>query len=523
MSTPASTELPAEDPSVAKAEACVRRAGALTVGDLLRVQAMRTPNAPAVTEDDRTLSYAAFNLRVNRAANALGTLGIARGARVAILSENRAEYVELEFACAKIGAIACALNWRLADPELAHCIRLVAPVLVVVSPRFVPTLERIDHGVAGVLALGAAYEFVLAAADSNEPGRDVDSEDGLLVLYTSGTTGLPKGALISHRAEVARMHVCRQEFGLAAGDGFIAWPPMFHMASSDQMIACLCTGAHVFVVDGFDLDKILPLVARHRLWWLAILPGTIDRFCAAVVASGITPKGIDRLGAMADLVPPQQIAEVTALLQAPYANTFGSTETGLPPASAGLLPIGRIPASLAKTVNALCEIRLVDAEDRDVPEGEPGELIIRGPTLFSGYWNAPEATANDFRGGWFHTGDAFRRHPDGTLSFADRVKYLIKTGGENVYPAEIERVLLTDPRVTEAVVVRKPDAQWGEVPVAFVARSDEALSADALLALCRAQLAGYKRPKEIHFVPFEQFPRSTTGKVQRGKVERWLR
>jgi len=319
------------------------------------------------------------------------------------------------------------------------------------------------------------------------------------------------------------MHVAREELGLAAGDGFIAWPPMFHMASSDQVISSLCTGAQVFVVDGFDLERILPLVAQHRLWWLIVLPGTVDRFCAAIAAGGITPEGIGRIGAMADLVPPQQIAEITALLRTPFANTFGSTETGLVPASAGLLPIGRIPESLAKTVNALCEIRLVDAEDCDVPEGEPGELAIRGPTLFSGYWNAPGATAHDFRGGWFHMGDVFRRHPDGTLSFADRVKYMIKTGGENVYPAEIERVLLADPRVREAVVVRKADAQWGEVPIAFVARSDEALTADALLALCRAHLAGFKRPKEIHFVPFDRFPRSTTGKVQRGEVERWSR
>ncbi|HVO89224.1 MAG TPA: AMP-binding protein [Casimicrobiaceae bacterium] len=508
---------------MATAEACARRAGVLAVGDLLRVQAMRSPNAPAVTEGERTLSYEAFNMRVNRAANALRTLGVARGARVAILSENRTEYVELEFACAKLGAIACALNWRLADPELAHCIRLVAPAIVVVSARFASALGRIDHLDFAVLMLGAPYETALAAASTTEPHCDVDPEDGLLVLYTSGTTGLPKGALISHRAEVARMHVAREECGLAPGDGFVAWPPMFHMASSDQMIACLCTGAHVFVVDGFDLEKILPLIARHRLWWLMIIPGTVDRFCAALIASGITAKGIKRIGAMADLVPPQQIAEITALLQAPYANTFGSTETGIPPASAGLLAVGQIPASLAKTVNALCEIRLVDAEDRDVPDGEPGELVIRGPTLFSGYWNAPQATAHDFRGGWFHLGDVFRRHPDGTLSFADRVKYLIKTGGENVYPAEIERVLLADPRVTEAVVVRKADAQWGEVPIAFVARSDAALTADALLALCRAQLAGYKRPKEIHFVPFDQFPRSTTGKVQRGEVERWVR
>ncbi len=501
----------------------VQRAAQLTVGDLLRAQAARTPDAPAVSEGDRTLSYAAFNARVNRLAHALGARGVERGTRVAMLAENRIEYVELELACAKIGAIACALNWRLADPELEYCIRLVAPALVVVSPRFAAALDRIDHRVAQTLLLGAPYEAALAAVSDEEPHAEIDPEDGLLILYTSGTTGLPKGALISHRAEIARMHVNREEMGLEPGDVFIAWPPMFHMASSDQMISCLCTGAHVIVVDGFDLDRIITLAGAHKLWWLVILPGTVDRFCAALRERGITPKGAKRLGAMADLIPPQQIAEVTALMRAPFSNTFGATETGMPPASAGVLEIGQVPQSLAKTISTLCEIRLVDANDADVADGEAGELAMRGPTLFSGYWNALEATARDFRGGWFHMGDAFRRNPDGKLSFVDRVKYLIKSGGENIYPAEIERVLLSDPRVVEAVVVRKPDAQWGEVPVAFVARKDAALSAQMLIALCRGQLAGYKRPKEIHFVAFDAFPRSTTGKVQRGEVEKWLR
>ncbi len=404
----------------------VQRAGRLAVGDLLRAQAIRTPNAPAVTEGELTLSYATFNARVNQLANALGTLGIARGVRIAILSENRIEYVELEFACAKIGAIVCALNWRLADPELEHCIRLVAPALAVVSPRFAATLDRIDHHVPRILPLGAPYEAALASASNSEPNVDIDPEDGLLVLYTSGTTGLPKGALISHRAEIARMHVNREEMLLEPGDVFIAWPPMFHMASSDQMISCLGTGAHVIVVDGFDLDRIISLAGTYKLWWLIIMPGTVERFCAAVRERGMTPKGAKLLGAMADLIPRQQIADVTALMQAPFSNTFGATETGIPPASAGKLAIGLVPESLSKTLNTSCEIRLVDADDRDVADGETGELAMRGPTLFSGYWNAPEANAHDFRGGWFHMGDAFRRNPDGTLSFVDRVKYMIK-------------------------------------------------------------------------------------------------
>jgi fatty-acyl-CoA synthase len=166
--------------------------------------------------------------------------------------------------------------------------------------------------------------------------------------------------------------------------------------------------------------------------------------------------------------------------------------------------------------------RLVDADDRDVAEGEPGELAIRGPTVFSGYWNAPETNAQDFRGGWFHMGDVFVRNPDGTIDFVDRVKYMIKSGGENIYPAEIEQVLLRDPRVADAVVVRGKDPAWGEVPVAFVARRDEALTDADLVALCRAQLAGYKRPKQVRFIGLEEFPRSTTGKIQRHELEKWL-
>lgn len=468
------------------------------------------------------MSFAAFNARVNRLASVLRGAGVERGARVAILSENRAEYVELEFACAKLGAITCALNWRLAQPELAHCVRLVSPVVMLSSARHAAALAAIGLPATPHLVFGAQYEALLDAASDAEPEAEVDPEDGLLILYTSGTTGLPKGALISHRAEVARMLVSRAEMQLRPGDVFVAWTPMFHMSSSDLMISCLCSGGHVIAVDGFDLERLVTLAADYFQWWLMILPGTVERFCEAVRARGVRPKGARLIGAMADLIPPHQIAEVTALMNAPFANTFGATETGIPPASAGALAIGEVPVHLDKHLNALCEVRLVDAGDRDVPDGEAGELAIRGPTLFSGYWDAADATARDFRGGWFHMGDVFRRNGDGTLSFVDRVKYLIKSGGENIYPAEIERVLLSDPRVAEAVVVRRPDPHWGEVPVAFVARHDAGLDEAALLALCRAQLAGYKRPREIRFVAADAFPRSTSGKVQRGEVERWL-
>jgi acyl-CoA synthetase (AMP-forming)/AMP-acid ligase II len=173
--------------------------------------------------------------------------------------------------------------------------------------------------------------------------------------------------------------------------------------------------------------------------------------------------------------------------------------------------------------NSFCRIRLVDEEDCDVPDGEPGELAFRGPSLFSGYWRAPESNAHDFRGGFFHMGDVFVRNPDRTLDFVDRRKYLIKSGGENIYPAEIENALRASARIAEAVVVRKPDPRWGEVPVAFVVRLDETLTREDVIAACRGKIANYKLPKDVIFVADADLPRSATGKVKRHELESALK
>ena len=180
------------------------------------------------------------------------------------------------------------------------------------------------------------------------------------------------------------------------------------------------------------------------------------------------------------------------------------------------------PTDLAKTQSSGCEIKLVDVDDNEVADGEPGECAIRGPTVFSGYWNAEQTNAKDFRGGWFHMGDVFRRREDGKLVFMDRSKYMIKSGGENIYPAEIEKVLLADESVDDAVLVRRRDDRWGEVPVAVVAGKQAQLREENLLQACKKQLAGYKVPKQIRFVDFDDLPRSTTGKIKRHEVEKWF-
>jgi acyl-CoA synthetase (AMP-forming)/AMP-acid ligase II len=275
-------------------------------------------------------------------------------------------------------------------------------------------------------------------------------------------------------------------------------------------------------MEGFDAPALVDIATREQIGHLTLIPGVIEQMLEELRRTGARPKGICSAGVMADLVPRRQIAELTTLLQAPYSNSFGSTETGSPPASRGLIPVGVIPDRLSKMQSSLCSIRLVDPDDRDVADGEPGELTVRGPTLFSGYWQAPEANAEDFRNGWFHMGDVFVRNPDGTLDFVDRRKYLIKSGGENIYPAEIERVLLGSSRVAEAVVVRRSDARWGEVPVAFVVPDDPTLSSEEVLALCRGKIAGYKLPKEVRLVSRADLPRNSSGKIVRADVEALL-
>ena len=504
-------------------ERLIGMAASLTVGEMLTVQAARTPAAVAVEGLEQTFTYVQFNARVNRLTHVLTSLGIRPGERVAILSENRSEFLEAAFACAKLGAILCALNWRLADPELEHCVKLTTSMIALVSPQFAPNLGRIAHGAEIVVEFGVDYEGRLANAPDTEPVCQAHPEDGLYILYTSGTTGLPKGALISHRAEIARMQVNAMDLALKSGDTFLAWPPMFHMASLDQATHVLCSGGRVIVMEGFDAERVCAIAAERPLWWLALLPGMVDVMIEEARRQNLKPLDIRQIGAMADLVPLHQIAEVTRLLDAPYINSFGSTETGLPPLTGGKLPIGQIPTSLSKIPSSMCTFRLVDPEDNDVPDGTPGELAFRGPTLFSGYWNAPETNEKDFRGGWFHLGDMFIRNGNGTYDFVDRVKYLIKSGGESIFPAEIERVLLSEPRVDDAVVVRRQDDKWGEVPVAFIASKDDSLTAEDLSARCRKALAGYKQPKEIRFVAFDDLPRSTTGKIQRHEVEKWLK
>jgi len=507
----------------------VARASVSTVSGLFVSQVRQHPERIAVEDwgssktgtpgPVRRFSYRQLEQRMLRLAAGLASQGVSRGDRIALLSENRAEYLEVFLAAAFLGASVACQNWRLSTTELSHCIRLVEPRLVLVSPRYA---EQLPANAPASVVFGAAYESWLESSPATpEPGAS-DAEDALLILYTSGTTGLPKGAVLSHRAEIVRNLVVRAEFGIAPEDTFAAWSPLYHMGAAECSLGALMTGGKVITLDGFDAARLADVVAEESLGWLLLMPGMVASFAAELERRAIQPRGVKLCGVMADLVPPAEIARITRLLGAPYANTFGATETGCPPCSSNRIPIGIAPTRLSKQQSPFCEIRLVDADDQEVPDGSPGELCIRGPSLFSGYFRNEETNLSDFRGGWFHMGDVFVRNPNGSLDFVDRVKYLIKSGGENIYPAEIERIILQDERVLDAAVVRKADPKWGEIPVAFVARHDVSLEAADIYRRCRRDLAGYKQPKEIHFIEASELPRSASGKIQRHELEKRL-
>ena len=479
-----------------------------------RVRCHRT--RPALVDGARCLDYATLLARVEALSGVLAGHGVGTGDRVALLARNCAECVEVQLACARLGAIVAAQNWRLAGPELEHCLALVAPVLVVVQPDLAEALAATRGGALPRLAIGAPYEAALRDAPPPPPPVRLDPEAGHIILYTSGTTGLPKGALVSHRAMIARAAIFASELSIPPGDAMIAWAPMYHMASTDHMLATLMRGGTVHAVDGYDRDRLAALLETVRTRYLIAMPGMVGDFAARMAGRAVAGVGIT--GAMADLVPGEEIAALTSALDAPYLNSFGSTETGFPPASANTVPVGVRPERLSKVQSAFCDVVLVDGDDRPVPDGEPGEVAIAGPTLFSGYWGATQTNARDFRGARFHMGDVMRRNADGTLDYVDRVKYMIKSGGENVYPAEIERVLAQHSAVVESAVTRRTDARWGEVPVAYVV-TREPVAAATLMAHCRQRLAGYKRPKDIRFIEAADMPRSTTGKVQRHRLE----
>jgi fatty-acyl-CoA synthase len=485
--------------------------------DLIARRAELTPRKVAFEDagTGRTLTYAALDARAGRAASLLAARGVSEGDRVAILSRNRIEFFELLFACAKLGAILVPLNWRMPPAELNGLIADAGPVLLVHGSVEAAAARALAAALPAI-DLDRDYEALVAAAPPAPAWRSRWPAAGTwYLIYTSGTTGRPKGVIYTYRMAIANHVNIGGAIGLTGADTTAAFLPVFHTAGINlHALPTLIAGGRVIVMDGFDGDALVALLDARRLDTVFAVPtvyqGLLDhpRFAAAPLAHV-------RHWGCGGAPLPDALALRCRDLGIRACNGMGMTETGptaflVDPADAW----DRI-GSVGKP-QLLCSARIVGPDGGEAADGEVGDLQFAGPGVTPGYWRNEEATRAAFTAdGWLRSGDLAYRDADGFFYIAGRRKEMYISGGENVYPAEVENVLSAHPAVVDAAVLAEADPKWGEVGRAFVQLAPDGGHPDGaeLTAFCRARLAPYKVPRRFEFVA--EFPRTSAGKIQK--------
>jgi len=481
------------------------------------------PDRPAVHFRGRALSWRELDRRVRALARGLhARFGLGPGDRVAWLGFNHPDMLALLFACARLGLVLVPLNFRLAPPEHAAILRHAGARLLLCGPGFEEAGARFADEVEGLRVLPAegpeGLETVLSEEGAERhPGVDLSSP--ILLVYTSGTTGRPKGAVLTQKAlfwnavNSAHMH------DLTARDRVLTVLPMFHVGGLNiQTTPALHLGAEVVLLERFDPEATLRAVAEHRPTLTVLVPATM-RALIEHPAWEQTDLSSLRMIACGSQVVPMPLLDAFNRRGVPAAQVYGATETCPIAVYQRAEDALRKPGSTGRP-GLHVEMRIVDREGRDLPPGERGEVWIRGPNVTTGYWRDPEATRAALVDGWFRTGDVGVVDDEGDLWIVDRFKDVVISGGENIYPAELEAVLHAEPRIREAVVVGRPDPRWGEVPVAVVVRADPALREEEVLALFEGRLARFKHPRAVLFV--DGLPKNAMGKVLKYRLRAWL-
>lgn len=494
---------------------------------LLSGHARRIPHRPALLFEDRVTTFAELETRANRVARALVGTGVTKGSAVALYTSNRLEWVEVFFAASRIGAILVPVNFRLRATELRDVLSRARPLVLLFEAELAPEVDKAlasgELPPINLVEIGgrsfssaAPYEVLISEAAGSAPKVEILGDDHHSICYTSGTTGAPKGAILTHDNVVIGTHyMSLANIGYTRDDVFLNPTPLCHRAGWARLIQSVGVGAPHVLVRRFDPERVLTLMREHHVTMIGLVP-TMVRLIEQVSAAPQIAS-LRRLLTTGEACPPAIKETIFSLFPGvELITTFASTEAGIIALSSSADP-GYDPAATGRPLNEV-ELRVLDENGVDLPPGEVGEIVVRaGPPgrggIMLGYHEDPDANREAFaEGGWFHTGDCGYLEESGLLYMADRKKDMILSGGLNIYSKEVEKVLLQHPAVQEAAVVARPDATWGESVVAFVvSRRGVAADARELIAHCKEHLASYKKPREVIFL--DELPRNAAGKT----------
>jgi fatty-acyl-CoA synthase len=491
------------------------------LSNLIARNAAFAPEKPAIIFEGESLSYAGLSARIEQAARALRhEFGVSRGDRVAILSLNRPDYLVLLYACARLGAMLVPLNWRLAVAEQLFILTDATAKVLVLEQAFAGILPALQNQLPDTRVVGLdfappranSFDTLLARARGEAANPHVDLYSPLLIVYTSGTTGRPKGAVLRQEALLWNGVMSQHMHGLTSSDHVLTVLPFFHVGGLNiQTTPALHQGATVTIHPRFAPETTLAAIARDRPTLTVLVPAMIQAVTDHPDWTSTDLSSLKAIATGSSVVPPHLIERFVAR-GVPVLQVYGSTET---------CPVAvytRLGGDLSRTgstglAGLCCEAAVIDDSGAELPPDTPGEIAVRGPNVFFEYWGNAEATREALHDGWYRTGDIGRRDADGYFWVHDRKKNMIISGGENIYPAEVERVLLEHPDVRECGVIGRPDPRWDEVPVAYVIRRAGGLvEAENLKDHVLTQLARFKVPREIVFV--DDLPRTALGKVQ---------
>jgi len=497
----------------------------MIIGKVLTKRAMVSPRREALIFNDEVFTYDRLNRRANRLAHALRDLGIEPGQRVGVLMFNSNPFLETYFALSRIGAVLVPLNTRLSVAEIDFILNDCDARLLIYGHAFDAQVARmaftqsrkprVRTGPAPVPGT-LRYDDLIARGHEEEIGLTIDENDLNVIMYTSGTTGHPKGAMLTHKAMYGAAVDMVIGLHYQYPDRCLLLGPFFHSGSITPLLGHMIKGISTVIMEKFDPRQALKLIERYRVRLMIGVTTIMQMIMTVPDLSGYDTSAWKVAILPGSPLPGELVRQAYDRLGVLCQNLWGMTELCGPGSFMNLEEVLERPGSAGKPYFNV-DLRIVDPDGRDLPVGQAGEIVVRAPHLMTGYWNRPEATRDALRDGWLFTGDMGKLDEEGFLYVIDRKKDMLISGGENVYPAEIERVIKEIPGIGDVSVIGIPDAKWGQVPKAFIEIDPEnPIAAETIISHCRSQLAGYKVPRQVVFI--DQLPRTPSGKVLKRKL-----